>query len=248
MSLNVLVVEDDPRVADFLRRGLVGEGWTVTLATSGEAALNVLDGPDFDVVVLDILLPGISGHDVCRRMRWKGDQTPILMLTALDSSDDIVSGLRKGADDYLAKPFRFDELIARIEALHRRASQAGTQESAGALRAGPISFDPSAMRFSLGGAVLDITGRERDLMRMFLTNPDRAMSRERILSTVWGDSEDPLTNVIDVYVARLRKKLGPAGAAIRTVYGVGYRFEPDRIVAGESVEGAGDGGGGGQRL
>lgn len=232
MSLNILVVEDDPRVADFLRRGLVGEGWTITLAASGEDALEILEGPGFDVVLLDILLPGISGHDVSRRLRFKGDLTPILMLTALDGSDDVVSGLRKGADDYLAKPFRFDELVARIEALHRRATRSGARADTGAIRAGPISFDPAALRISLDGRVLDITGRERDLMRMFLTNPDRAMSRERILSTVWGDSEDPLTNVIDVYVARLRKKLGPAGAAIRTVYGIGYRFEPDRIAGG----------------
>lgn len=228
MSLNVLVVEDDQRVADFVRRGLAGEGWTVTVAASGEAALEVLKGPGFDVIVLDVLLPGLSGHDVCHRLRWEGDTTPILMLTALGDTEDVVSGLRKGADDYLAKPFSFDELVARIEALHRRSAGAAAQP-AQAIRSGPITFDPVAMRFSLHGEPLDVTGRERDLMRMFLTNPGRAMSRERILSTVWGDSEDPLTNVVDVYVARLRKKLGEAGAAIRTVYGVGYRFEPDRL-------------------
>ena len=228
MSLNILLVEDDPRVSDFVRRGLIGEGWNVTTVSSGEDALDALDGPGFDLIVLDVLLPGISGHDVCRHLRWREDTTPILMLTALDSTDDVVTGLRRGADDYLAKPFKFDELVARIEALHRRATTSSPGNVGNdILQAAGLTLDRSAMQVSVEGRPLETTARERDLLNLFLTNPNRALSRERILSTVWGESEDPLTNIVDVYIARIRKKLGSHGALIQTVYGVGYRFEPD---------------------
>lgn len=220
--MNLLIVEDESRVADFLRRGLKAEGWTVEHAPDGEAALDAMRGGRFDVVLLDLILPGITGHDVCRRLRLQGNQTPILMLTALDGSAACISGLRMGADDYLTKPFDFEELLARIMALHRRCCAAEADHPKGT--AG-ISFDPEGLRVFVDGVDVDLSVKERDLMVMFLANQGRALSRERILNAVWGTQEDPLTNVIDVYVARLRRKIAPYSASIVTLRGAGYRFE-----------------------
>lgn len=220
--MNLLIVEDERRVADFLRRGLKAEGWTVEHAPDGEAALDALRGGCFDVVLLDLMLPGISGHDVCRRLRAQGNQTPILMLTALDGTAACITGLRMGADDYLTKPFDFEELLARIGALHRRRGMAGAdhcKSSAG------ISFDPEGLRVFVDGGEIELSVKEREVMVMFLANPGRALSRERILNAVWGTQEDPLTNVIDVYVARLRRKIAPYGESIVTLRGAGYRFD-----------------------
>jgi DNA-binding response OmpR family regulator len=223
--VNILLVEDEARVADFIRRGLKAEGWAVSVAPDGETALSLLAVERFDVIVLDLLLPGISGQDVCRRLRAKRDLTPVLMLTALDALDDRVAGLRMGADDYLVKPFDFDELQARIEALARRAAGfAGTESDPQLLTSGSLSFDTRSLEVRCNGQAIDLTPKERDLLRLFLSNPGRIFSRERILNTIWGVNEDPLTNVIDVYIARLRKKLGPDAEAIETVRGAGYRF------------------------
>lgn len=225
--MNILLVEDEARVADFILRGLTSEGWVVDAVDNGEAALGLLDSHEFDVVVLDHLLPGLSGRDVCRRMRARQDHTPVLMLTALGQAGDRVQGLRAGADDYLAKPFDFDELVARLEALKRRASQfAYKSTSARAAPKGDIRFDRQAMTFSCSGAAIKLTSTERRLLQLFLSNPARALSRERILNAVWGASEDPMTNVVDVYVGRLRKKLNVSKARIRSIRGIGYRYDP----------------------
>lgn len=219
--MNILVVEDEPRVADFLRRGLKAEGWAVSHAADGETALGLLRDGQFDVVTLDVMLPGMSGLDVCRAMRARRDFTPVLMLTALDGTDERITGLRIGADDYLPKPFDFAELLARIEALARRARlrrEAADDD-------GGLHFDPTSFRTTVDGREVDLTVKERELLVMFLANRSRVLSRERLLNTVWGLQEDPLTNVVDVTVARLRRKIAPHGERIATLRGTGYRFE-----------------------
>jgi DNA-binding response OmpR family regulator len=221
--MNILLVEDEARVADFIQRGLKAEGWSVSVASTGESALVAIADGQFDVVVLDVMLPGMSGHDVCRRLRAKQISTPILMLSALADVDDRVSGLRMGADDYLVKPFDFDELMARIEALARRSADRAALTPA-VLVSGALSFDTRSLEVRCGDRPISLTPKERDLLKLFLSSPRKIFSRERILSALWGMSEDPQTNVVDVYIARLRKKLGSCGAPIETVRGAGYRY------------------------
>ena len=223
--MNLLVVEDELRVADFIQRGLKAEGWTVTVANDGESALVMLENHAFDAVVLDLMLPGKSGQDVCRRMRSRRDLTPVLILTALDGVDDLVAGLKLGADDYLSKPFNFDELIARVQALvRRRQAFSADAESEHMLRYEEIELDTRSLQTRCEGRQVELTEKEREILKLFLTDPGRVFTRERILNAVWGTIEMPMTNVVDVYVARLRKKLGAAGESIRTVRGTGYRL------------------------
>ena len=220
---NLLLVEDEMRVADFIRRGLGAESYLVTHAASGEEALEHLRDGAFDLVILDLMLPGVSGRDVCRQMRSRKDQTPILMLTALDSIDDRVGGLRLGADDYLPKPFDFEELLARVEALLRRSAVTPTTDDNLICFEGVI-LDKSSLETTVDGKLIELSAKERDLLRLFLANPKKVMSRERILNSVWSSQEDPMTNIVDVYVARLRKKLSGYGDSIHTVRGAGYRL------------------------
>ncbi len=221
--MNLLLVEDEVRVADFILRGLRAEGWMVTHAPEAEAALDLMDQQRFDVLVLDLMLPGLTGKELCRKLRARGDHTPILILSALDALDERVEGLRIGADDYMVKPFEFDELIARIEALARRSSRFAEAPEA-VLQAGAIALDLEALEASVDGTPLELTVKEREILKLFLSKPGRVYSRERILNTVWGASEDPLTNVVDVYVGRLRRKLGGHGRRLQTVRGAGYRL------------------------
>ena len=224
--MNLLLVEDEIRVADFILRGLRAEGWMVTHMSTAEPALELTAQQRFDVIVLDLMLPGLPGKDFCRRLRARGDHTPILMLSALDALDERVHGLRIGADDYLVKPFEFDELIARIEALARRAT--GFVEMPNTvLRAGAIALDLDSLEAKVAGELLDLTVKEREILRLFLSKPGRVFSRERILNTVWGANEDPLTNVVDVYVGRLRRKLADHADRLQTVRGAGYRLRAD---------------------
>ena len=225
--MNVLLVEDEERVADFIRRGLKSEGHVVTYCLDGETALDQIRDDEFDVVILDLMLPGISGQDVCRRMRARHIYTPVLMLTALDTKDERVEGLRIGADDYLSKPFDFEELLARINVLHRRQAQYGTQTQSTPLpdRSDDLLFDAQALRLTVDGSEVELSVKERDLIVLFLSNPGKVLSRERILNSVWGTQEDPLTNIVDVYVGRLRRKLGAHGRRLATVRGAGYRFD-----------------------
>jgi DNA-binding response OmpR family regulator len=225
--VNILIVEDEQRVADFLCRGLRAEGWTVERAPDGETALEFLATRAFDVVVLDLMLPNIQGQEVCRRLRARRNGVPILVLSALDAVDERIEGLRLGADDYLPKPFDFDELVARIEALHRRANGHGAREEPKLLQVGPLSFDRESFEALHGDTPLDLSGKERDLFVLLLSNPGRVLSRERILNAVWGANADPLTNVVDVYVGRLRRKLGAEGARIVTLRNVGYRLDAE---------------------
>ena len=223
--MNVLLVEDEARVADFIQRGLRAEGWVVSVAPDGETALLRAAAGGFDVLVLDLMLPGISGQEVCQRLRARRDQTPVLMLTALGAVDDRVSGLRMGADDYLVKPFDFDELVARIQALARRAAiRAESETESSLIQVGPLSLDAHSLDVRCGDRLIELTLKEREILRLFLANPDKVFSRERILSRVWGLNEDPQTNVVDVYIGRLRKKLGGCAESIETLRSVGYRL------------------------
>ncbi len=223
--MNLLLVEDETRVADFIRRGLKAEGWVVSVATDGETALAMAAAETFDVILLDIMLPGMSGQTVCRRLRMKKDLTPVLMLTALGDVEDRVAGLRMGADDYLVKPFDFDELLARIDALVRRAAGFQDRETEPhLLSSGSLSFDTRSLEVRCAGQLIDLTPKERDILKLFLSNPGKIFSRERILNSVWNLNEDPQTNVVDVYIGRLRRKLGPGGEPIETVRGAGYRY------------------------
>jgi DNA-binding response OmpR family regulator len=232
--LNILLVEDDARIADFLQRGLRAEGHHVQRAASGpdglalvtEAARDVSSGNPPTVVVLDLMLPGMNGIEVCRTLRARGVPFPILMLTALGALDERVAGLRAGADDYLGKPFEFEELLARLEALGRRAH--GLQpDRPTLLQVGDLALDRERMRATRAGEVLNLTARELALLELLMSAPGRLFSRERILAGVWGQSEDPLTNVVDVYIRRLRSKIdqGRPVALIQTVRGLGYRLE-----------------------
>ena len=223
---HILIVEDETRVADFLARGLRAEGYTPMVARNGPEALETARTREFAAILLDLRLPGMSGQDVCQELRTGGDTTPILMLTAMDTIDDKVQGLKLGADDYLTKPFSFDELLARIAALIRRNRSFTVQPTR--LEVGGIVFDRETLTVEVAGQKVELTAKELALLELFLSAPGRVFSRTRILNNVWGYTADPLTNVVDVYVRRLRKKLdGPhADAAITTVRGYGYRLEP----------------------
>jgi DNA-binding response OmpR family regulator len=232
--MNVLLIEDDQRIADFLQRGLRAEGLMVQVARNGRDGLACAmsawkdhrDGDPVTVVVLDLMLPDIGGMEVCQTLRANQVQLPILMLSALSTVEDRVAGLRLGADDYLCKPFDFDELLARIEALRRR----GRDHRAGPtmlLKVADLELDRVAMKATRGGRVLSLTARELALLELLMSAPGRLFSRERILANVWGVNEDPLTNVVDVYIGRLRSKIdeGDSPPLIHTQRGLGYRLE-----------------------
>jgi DNA-binding response OmpR family regulator len=232
--MNILIVEDDDRIADFLCRGLRAEGHRVQRAADGptglalarDAAREQHPQEGATVLVLDLMLPGLSGLEICQALRSAQVGLPILMLTAQGSLEDRVNGLRLGADDYLCKPFDFDELLARLEALARRGREWRPAAPA-RLCVGDLELDRDRMQASRGGQVLPLTARELALLELLMSAPGRLFSRERILANVWGTSEDPLTNVVDVYIRRLRARIDREGAPalIHTVRGLGYRLE-----------------------
>lgn len=227
--MNILLIEDEKRVSDFISRGLKADGFFVTIADNGETGLEYIKTQPFDAIILDIMLPGISGYDVCRKIRMRKNYTPILMLTAMDELSDRVQGLDIGADDYMNKPFEFDELVARLKALGRRASTYQNPESntANILVSGDIKFDQGAYLVYINEKEVSLTDKERKILLLFLQNPDKVLTRERILNSVWGMSSDPLTNVIDVYIGRLRAKMGLSKQQLATLRGVGYRYKPN---------------------
>jgi DNA-binding response OmpR family regulator len=222
--VNILLIEDESRVADFVRRGLASEGWIVDHACDVESGLEYVQSGSYDVIVLDLMLPGIQGQDVCRKLRARAYKGPILILSALDSAEERVEGLNIGADDYLPKPFDFDELIARIQALHRRATGYAADAGEPTLSVGEILFNRQSMQATIGGKPIELSKKERDLLVLFMSNPGRVLSRERILNNVWGVNADPMTNVVDVYVGRIRRKLGKEGERLVTLRNVGYRM------------------------
>lgn len=223
---NILVVEDDARVADFLLRGLRAEGYRVELARTGPEGLAMARSADpGGLLLLDLMLPGLSGLEVCQTLRAEGHHMPVLMLSALGETEDKVTGLRLGADDYLTKPFAFEELLARIEALMRRGRE--QRQRASVLQVADLTLDLERMQASRAGQSIALTARELAFLELLMSAPGRVYSRERILSNVWGTNEDPLTNVVDVYVRRLRAKVdeGHPLALIKTVRGFGYRLD-----------------------
>lgn len=223
--MNILLIEDENRVADFIRRGLQSEGWTVTHCRDGETAIEICNDTQFDIIILDLMLPGISGQDVCRKLRTRRVLTPILMLSALDAADERVAGLNLGADDYLPKPFDFDELVARLSALHRRATDWTMETDSTIIDCEGITFDRQTLVLRVDGEVVSLSNKEREILVMMLMARGRVFSRERILNAVWGVDKDPLTNVVDVYVGRLRRKLKGYGARLATVRNIGYRLD-----------------------
>jgi len=216
--VRVLVVEDEAKLAALLRRGLRREGMGVDVARSGEDALVRAAATDYDVILLDLMLPGYDGFEVCRRLRADGVWSPTLMLTALDGVEDRVRGLDSGADDYLAKPFSFEELLARMRALVRRAAPPRPT----VLLAGDLRLDPAAHRVWRGGDELSLTAREFALLEVFMRQPGQVLSRFELLEHVWDGSYENRSNVIEVYVGYLRDKLDRD--VIETVRGAGYRL------------------------
>jgi DNA-binding response OmpR family regulator len=232
--MNIILIEDDPRIADFLQRGLRAEGLQVQRAATGpeglalvlETARQTKVEASTTVVVLDLMLPGMNGMEICQTLRAQGIAFPILMLTALNTLEERVAGLRMGADDYLCKPFEFEELLARLEALARRGQSLQSTRPTH-LQVADVLLDRESMRASRAGEALNLTARELALLELLMSAPGRLFSRERILSSVWGLNEDPLTNVVDVYIRRLRSKIdeGRAVPLIQTMRGLGYRLE-----------------------
>lgn len=225
-SRRILLVEDDQRIADFVRRGLQAEGYQVELAASGRQALNFAAVGEFQLMILDLGLPDIDGQQVCERMRAQGVPVPVLMLTARATLQDKVTGLRAGADDYLTKPFAFEELLARIEALLRRRGT-GVVPEPRELRMADLVMNTEKHEVRRGGVLVELTPREYSLLECFLRMPGKVLSRTRILELVWGYGTDPLTNVVDVYIRQLRRKIddGHALKLIKTVRGFGYRLD-----------------------
>ncbi|MGH2830009.1 MAG: response regulator transcription factor [Actinomycetota bacterium] len=216
MGTRILVVDDDRKLRDMLRRALEGAGFEVDTAEDGGRALAAVSVRAPDAIVLDVLMPGVDGLGVARRLRERGDLTPILMLTARDSVPDRVQGLDAGADDYLVKPFSIEELLARLRALLRRS-----HGEAEVLRYSDLEVDPRTREVRRAGRAIELTAKEFDLLVFFLREPRVVHERWRILEDVWGMDSDVGSNVLEVYIGYLRRKLGQP-SLIRTVRGVGY--------------------------
>jgi DNA-binding response OmpR family regulator len=218
--MHVLVVEDNPKMADLIQRVLVAERHTVDLAPDGAAALALADAREFDVVLLDRMLPDLDGTEVVTLLRARGIGTPVLMLTALGSVQHRVAGLDAGADDYLAKPFAFAELLARLRALTRRPPPAESTER----RVGDLVLDEQRHVARVDDRIVDLSAREFALLGYFMRHPGQVLTRRQILDAVWGAEPDVYSNVVDMYVHYLRRKLGELRRShvLRTVRGVGY--------------------------
>jgi len=218
--MRILVVEDDRKVAGFIEQGLKEEGHAVDVAPDGDEATMLAHVYDYDVILLDIVLPRKNGFQIAAELRREGRTTPILMLTSRDATEDVVRGLDAGADDYLAKPFRFDELLARVRALHRRGGAARLD----VLRHGQLTLDRLRHLAAWDGRPLDLTPKEFQLLEYFLLHPEEVVRRTTLLEKVWDMHFDPESNVVDVHVGNLRRKLERAagGTVIATVRGVGF--------------------------
>ncbi|HZK60256.1 MAG TPA: response regulator transcription factor [Cryobacterium sp.] len=215
----ILIAEDEARIASFVEKGLRAAGFAVTVAAEGRDALAQAQSGQFDLMILDVGLPGLDGFDILETLRGEGNSIAVIVLTARDSGADIVRGLEGGANDYMSKPFRFDELLARIR-LRLRDSQ---PEAAGSLKARGLELDLKTRRISVGGTPCDLSAREFALAEEFIRHSDQVLSREQLLSRVWGLDFDPGSNVVEVYVRYLRAKIG--AERIETVRGMGYRLK-----------------------
>jgi two-component system, OmpR family, response regulator len=223
--MRVLVVEDELRMASLIRRGLAAEGLAADLAPNGEDALWMADAHDYDAIVLDVMLPGQSGFETCRRLRESGVWAPVLMLTARDAVEDRVAGLDNGADDYLVKPFAFAELLARLRALARRAEP----ERPNVLAVGDLTLDPATREVRRGDVEIPLSAKEFALLETFMRRPGEVLSRVHLLEHAWDMAYDARSNVVDVHILRLRQKIDePFGRrSLETVRGAGYRLRRD---------------------
>ena len=223
--MRVLVVDDDARMAGAIRRGLQYEGLVVDVAAGGEEALRVAGATEYDVVVLDVLMPGLDGFETCRRLRDRGRWMPVLMLTARDSVEDRVRGLDGGADDYLTKPFSLAELSARLRALVRR----GPVERPSVVEVGDLRLDPATHDVRRGDVAINLSAKEFTLLEAFMRRPGHVLSRAQLLEAAWDLGYEQRSNIVEVYIRGLREKLDrPFGVrSIETVRGVGYRLRRD---------------------
>jgi two-component system, OmpR family, response regulator len=221
--MRVLIVEDEPRMGELIRRVLLAERHTADLAEDGVGALALAREGGYDAIILDRMLPDLDGTEVLQVLRSRGDRTPVLMLTALGSVEHRVAGLDAGADDYLAKPFAFSELLARLRALGRRPPAAAQER----LAAGDVELDELRHVARVGDTVVELTAREFALLAFLIRNSGHVLSRRQILDAVWGAEPDVYSNVVDLYVSYLRRKLGTVGRGrrLRTVRGVGYTLD-----------------------
>jgi two-component system, OmpR family, copper resistance phosphate regulon response regulator CusR len=224
----ILIAEDEPRIASFLEKGLRANGFTTTVTDDGRDALDLADSDNFDLLILDVGLPGRDGFSVLRELRARGRRLPVVILTARDSVEDTVAGLEGGADDYMPKPFRFEELLARVRA---RLREDHVSEPT-VLRVGDASLDLRTRRLTVRSRTVELTAREFALADVFFRHPGQVLSREQLLSHVWGYDYDPGSNVVEVYVRYLRQKLGESW--ISTVRGMGYRLE--NVTGGDASE------------
>lgn len=222
--MRVLVIEDDPAVAHFLVKGFKEEGWEIQEAANGSEGLSLATGAPFDVIVLDLLLPGLHGLEVLKRVREEGIGCPVVILTALDQKEDVVKGLDLGADDYLVKPFFFTELMARVRAILRRSQS----PLPAMLKVGDLILDPARRRVERCGKRIELTAKEFSLLEYFMRHPGQILTRVMILESVFDYHFDSMTNLVDVHVYKLRNKVdrGFPRALIKTVKGVGYVLEP----------------------
>ncbi len=225
MTPRILVIEDEPTVVEFLRTGLTYEGYEVRVTESGREGLELALNQDFDLIILDLMLPDMDGFDVCRKLRSYGKDVPIIMLTARTEIQDRVRGLDLGADDYITKPFSFDELLARVRARLRRA---GHSAEPTVFRTDGLQLNVETHEVTLDGQPIHLTPTEFALLELFMRHPRRVFTKETLLNRVWGYDYVGDTNVVEVHISHLRNKLGPkVGKFIRTVYGVGYAFHPE---------------------
>jgi DNA-binding response OmpR family regulator len=222
--VRVLVIDDDRKLAGMVRRELTDQGYAVDVAHDGEEGLELAELGPYDLILLDVVMPGMDGLAVCRRLREQKVRTPVLMLTARDHLDDRVDGLDSGADDYLVKPFNFRELHARVRALLRR----GDAPKDTVLRAGDVALDTVAHEVRRGGQAVELTTKEYAILEYFVRNPNRVLSRGQIAEHAWNYDFEAESNIIDVYVGNLRRKLGDRDGTrlFRTVRGVGYKLTP----------------------
>jgi DNA-binding response OmpR family regulator len=226
----ILIAEDEARIASFLEKGLRANGFTTEVATDGESALGLARTGRFDLLILDIGLPELDGFDVLRELRAAGSPLPVVILTARDHVHDTVAGLERGADDYITKPFRFEELLARVR-VRLRGEHAAEPT---VLRVGDLALDLRKRQVLVEGRAVDLSAREFALAEIFFRHPGQVLSREQLLSHVWGYDFDPGSNIVDVYVGYLRKKLGKG--RIAAMRGMGYRLEKDSAAKAPSDE------------
>ena len=223
--MKLLIVEDERRMVELLRKGLTEEGHTVVCATDGDEGLDLARSYEFDVIILDVMLPKLSGYDVARRLRTEKIPTPVLMLTAKDAVPDIVHGLDLGADDYMTKPFSFNELLARLRAVRRRASVPQPT----LLQVGDLTLDPASREVSRAGTSIALTRTEYSLLERLMHRAGKVVSREALIESVWGFDREIEDNTLDAFVRLLRNKIDSHGRPklIHTVRGVGYMIRPE---------------------